>query len=116
MRRAYQPGFRSAHASRLYGALYFQIQDRHLAISFPIEDYRVFAQRQIVARRAEQRDEVASILKARLNHALYIFDQTYHADDWCGQNSASFRLVVERNVPGHDGSVECAAGLGNAVD
>ena len=76
----------------------------------------VLADGKIFASYAKQRDEVAGILEAGLQNSLHIIDYAQHADDWSRQHASPFRLVVERDVAGDHGRVECLAGFSDAVD
>ena len=113
-----QAGFGGAQASGLHREFASRsstgtrsVRPRHAS-----DDRGVFAHRKIVACHAQQRDHVAFLLEAGLNHAPHVFDQSDHADHRRRQNSAAFGFVVKRDVAGNDRRVKGATGFGHSVD
>ena len=62
-------------------------------------------------RSADQNDHLAFGRETDLRHPGPVHDQADTADGRCWQNALSIRLVVKRDVAGHDREVERAAGF-----
>ena len=93
-----------------------QVDRRRGAVLAAQHFAQVHRRTQLAGRRADQHQYVAGLHRGEVG-AFRIVGQQAHAAHRGGRwNGRAVGLVVEADVATHDGEVECAAGLGHALD